>query len=140
MKKVVSIVFLVLIFVGTLILTNLTTAIFPHLTASCKVHVPWWTSQTQAWAKVTWGHTPAFGGQDFPHPHTVKFSLYTRVGNQPPKKLKDTDNFLSNILHPRIRSRSSLGTPRWEGDAYASSSIMDTAPQYQDIWRFCAKP
>lgn len=55
MKKVVSIVFLGLIFVGTLILASLTTAIRPNLVADCKIHSPWWTSQTQVWAKVTWG-------------------------------------------------------------------------------------
>ncbi len=140
MKKVVSIVFLGLIFMGTLILASLTTAIRPNLTADCNVHSPWWTSQTEAWAKVTWGHTTAFGGHDFPHPHTVKFSLYARVGDQQPVKYKDTDNFLSNILHPKIKNRSQLGTPRWDGDAYASSSILDTAPQYSWNWRFCAKP
>ena len=140
MRNVVLIVFLILIFVGTLILTNPTTAIRALLTADCKVHEPWWTSKTRAWAKVTWGHPAGGGAQDILHPHTVKFSLYARVGDQQPVEYKDTDNFLSNILQPKIKNRSQLGTPRWDGDAYASSSILDTAPQYSWNWRFCAKP
>ncbi|RKU23442.1 hypothetical protein C6500_01705 [Candidatus Poribacteria bacterium] len=118
MRKVVLIVFLTLFFVGTLILTNQTKAIRALLTADCKVHEPWWTSQTRAWAKVTWGHPTAVGsGQKILHGHTVKFRLHARVGDQEPVILDDTDNFLSNVVHPRIRNRSSLGTPRWDGDA-----------------------
>lgn len=141
MRKVALIVFLTLFFVGTLILTNQTKAIRALLTADCKVHEPWWTSQTRAWAKVTWGHPVVAGsGQKIPHGHTVKFRLHARVGDQEPVILDDTDNFLSNVVNPRIRNRSSLGTPRWDGDAYASSSILDTGLQYRWNWRFCAKP
>jgi len=79
MRKVVLIVFLTLFFVGTLILTNQTKAIRALLTADCKVHEPWWTSQTRAWAKVTWGHPTAVGsGQKILHGHTVKFRLHAR--------------------------------------------------------------
>lgn len=139
-KKSFQVLMSYFFFMSCLILTLPTNAIRPNLTAPCKVHSPWWTSQTRAWARVTWGHLVWVGNQTIPHQHTFNYSLHTRVGNQEPKRERGMVYHKSTQRGTGKRDITSMGTPRWEGDAFASSSIADASPAYQYSWAFCAKP
>lgn len=139
MKKGVSIVFLLLIFVGTLIFTNRTTAIHPNLTAECKIHSPWWTPKTEAWAKVTWGHWSGIQPEE-PHWHTFRYSLYARVADGNPDQKSALVYHHSTTRSSRWKIASAWGEPRWDGDAYSSGSITDESPKYLSYRAFCAAP
>lgn len=140
MKKVFFAFSVVLICVMSFMLIHSTKAIHPNLTATCSVNSPLWTPKTHAKAKVTWGHWSGIGSREIPHEHTFRFSLYARVADEPPDQK-------SGIVYHKSTKRSSdwrdvfaSGKTRWDGDAYASSSIADENPYYSSYWSFCADP
>lgn len=140
MKKVFSVVYLLLIFMSSLILTHTTKAIHPNLTATCSAKSPWWTANTHAKAKVTWGHWAGAGSQEIPHAHTFSFSLYARVADKSPDTKSGIVHHMSTNRNSNWRNVSVSGRTRWDGDAYASSSISDQNPNYSSYWSFCADP
>lgn len=110
------------------------------INATCKVWKPWWSSQTRAKGRVTWIHPTTGGDLIVPHPHRVDYSVYARVGDQIPDSQMDSAGFMSNkrFTTPDSRTAFQKGTPRWAGDAYASSSI--SVHNDAENWRFCADP
>ena len=140
MKKVFFAFSVVLIFTMSLMLIHSTKAIRPNLTATCSAKSPWWTAKTHAKAKVTWGHWAGFGSQEIPHAHTFRFSLYARVADEPPDTKSGIVHHMSTKRGSDWRNVSVSGRTRWDGDAYASSSISDQNPHYSSYWSFCADP
>lgn len=110
------------------------------LTATCAIYKPWWSSKTRARADVTWIHPTTGPDLIVPHQHRVDYSLSARVGDQKPDKIEDHHTFMSSKRFTQAKRKTAYqtGVPRWDGDAYASSSI--SVQNDQDNWRFCAKP
>lgn len=139
-KRVVSILILGLLLTSGLIISLSTKALPLVVNATCSVGSPWWTSQTEARASVTWSHTVTSFDLIVPHWHYLDYSLHARVGSNAPREriggvsVKSTERFFPY----KQKQVADLGTPRWDGDAYASSSIADRDDQTN--WAFCARP
>ncbi len=139
-QRVVSILILGLLLTSGFIISLSTKALPLVVNATCSVGSPWYTSQTEARASVTWSHMTTGANLIVPHWHYLDYSLHARVGsNNPREKPAGVSVESTQCFYPYKQEQVvDLGTPRWEGDAYASSSIADRDDQTN--WRFCASP
>lgn len=139
-KRVVSILILGLLLTSGLIISLSTKALPLDVNATCSVGSPLGTSQTEARASVTWLHQTTPFDLIVPHWHHLNYSLHARVGsNAPMEKMDGVSVKSTERFYPyKQKQVTDLGNPRWEGDAYASSSIAET--NNQTNWSFCASP
>ena len=128
-----------LIAVGGFLVAVSTQALPLNINATCSVYDPWWSSQTKAKAKVSWGHGKWLGDHFVVHSHTADFSLHARVGAN--NAQAETGRVgVSSLKRATSSSRTKRdsGTMRWDNDAYASSSISENGNPSN--WSFCSAP
>lgn len=130
-----------LICIVSFLIPILTSSLPLSLWAHCEVNHPWWafwTTEIRAKASVSWQHPVWLADRFLVHAHNGKFSCYARVGANEPQKAENIKFIVISSQGPvnKGHKETDWGHPRWDGDAYASSSISEYNKPTN--WKFCS--